>query len=276
MTDNIDPQVEAEAIPDLTVSDLGPVLQTLTPTQLALVLSMARAMQVPVTVSDTSDSDIIDDVFAETMSNLLTLHHALHEEPLNKKSFEYLFKQCLVASGHPAEINPTPGDESWDIRGAGFKWSLKTEAAKGISAATVKIEKLMEAIWVREATDPDKCAEAVRARINRHMQDYDRIIVLRAFVTTHGYRYDLVEIPKRVLVAHFESAEPQQFQKQGRSISYGADFSNTVGSKVFRILLDSSVEKIRLWYRSDFARVHGRWQVQVEAAQAAQQNTIEA
>lgn len=276
MNDERDPPLEADTILGLTVADLRPVLETLTSTQLALVLSMARAMQIPVVVSDTADSDIVDDVFAETMSNLLTLHHALHEEPLNKKSFEYLLKQCLVASGRPAVINPAPGDESWDVEGAGYKWSLKTEAAKGISVSTVKIEKLMEAIWVREATDPDKCAEAVRTRINRHIQDYDRIIVLRAFATQDGYRYDLVEIPKPLLVASFENADPQQFEKQGRSISYGADFCDMHGARIFRILLDSSVEKIRLWFRSDFALIHGRWLVHVDAAQAAQQNTIEA
>ncbi|SEL98763.1 hypothetical protein SAMN04515665_12533 [Blastococcus sp. DSM 46786] len=251
-------------------------LTGLTETQLNILASMAEAMRVPVDVSDTDGSDLASVTFIEAMSNLLTLHHAQHEEPLNKKSFEYLFKTCLIASGRPAQMNPSPGDESWDIREADMRWSLKTEAAKGISPNMIRIEKLMEARWVRESNTPAQCAREVRLRLPQHMRDYDRILVLRAFARPGAYLYELVEVPKDLLVRAFTTARPADFEKQGSSISFGANFSGSDGKRIFRMLLDSSVEKIRLWYQRDSARVHGRWLVQVDRAQEAQQNAIEA
>lgn len=217
-------------------------------------------------------SDLVEEKFSETMSNLLTLHHALHEEPLNKKSFEYLFKQCLAAAGYSARLNPRPGDSAWDVEGGGFRWSLKTEAAKGISAKSIKIEKLMEARWVREATSPHSCAEAIRTILPGHLQHYDRLLVLRAFQRNNAYSYSLEEISIDLLTKKFISVSPEDIGKRGKAISYGADFYDDRDDKIFRILLDSSVEKIRLWFQADKAVTHGTWTICVEEVQAAQQS----
>lgn len=255
---------------------LHALLPRLTFTQAVLLESMAHAMLVPVDTVIAHDTDIASPLFVEAMSNILALHHALHEEPLNKKSFEYMLKQCFLADGQEAEINSNPGDEAWDIRAAGQRWSLKTEAAVGISARQIKVEKLMEARWVREADTPDKCAKNVSERLPLHMRHYDRMLVLRAFKLRGGYRYFLEEIPLRPLVDALSGAKPQQFAKKGRSISYGADFPAAQdGIRAFRILLDSSVEKIRLWYTTSQARHHGSWFVHVDMTRGAQQKTIE-
>lgn len=254
---------------------LVPLLKQLTPTQLVLLESMARAMLVPVDTSIRDDSDIASPLFVEAMSNILSLHHALHEEPLNKKAFEYMLKQCFLAVGQDAELNSAPGDEAWDIRAAGQRWSLKTEAALGISPTQIKVEKLMEARWVREAGTPQECAEGVAERLPQHMTHYDRILVLRAFKARSGYEYHMEEIPLGFLVSALQQAEPHQFAKTGRSISFGADFLAPDGTRAFRILLDSSVEKIRLWYTTSHARHHGTWFVHVDATQGVQTKTIE-
>ncbi len=183
-------------------------LTNLSANQLSLVSSIAHALQIPVDTTISPHSDIVDETFSETISNLLTVHHALHEEPLSKKSFEYLFKQCLTKGGRPARLNPNPGDSTWDVEGAGFKWSLKTEAARGISANSIKVEKLMEARWVREATTPEKCAEAVRTLLPRHMDHYQRVLVLRAFKTQNGYSYFLEEIPANLLLGEVRFCSP--------------------------------------------------------------------
>jgi len=208
------------------------------------------------------------------MSNLLTVHHALHEEPLSKKSFEYLFKQCLGAAGISARLNPNPGDAAWDVEGADIRWSLKTEAAKGISRRIIKIEKLMEARWVREATTPESCAEAVRTLLPRHMGDYQRIVVLRAFSTVDGFSYSLEEIPTALLLDKFSEVKASDIAKNGKAKSYGADFFDNDGQKIFRLLLDSSVEKVRLWFQADYSVNHGSWRIQVGDVQEAQQELI--
>lgn len=253
---------------------LTDALARLTPSQLTLIESMARAMQVPVDIGGTRSSDIVDDAFAETMANLLTIHHATHEEPLNKKSFEYLFKSCLLAQGLDAGLNPNPGNENWDVRGGEQKWSLKTEAAVGISRNQIKVEKLMEARWVREALTPTDCAYGVSTRVASHLHDYGRIVVLRAFKMADGYEYLLQEIPKASLAEHLKAARPENFSKNGKSISFGADFKDDNGHRLFRVLLDSSVEKVRLWFSADAAVLHGRWRVHGEAAREAHQSSI--
>lgn len=90
-------------------------------------------------------------------------------------------KGCAKGSGKTAEMNPGQGTATWDLRTGGARWSLKTEAVRGISPDTVRIEKLMEGHWIRECTNPVKCAAAVRTHAPARMAAYDRIIVLCAF-----------------------------------------------------------------------------------------------
>jgi hypothetical protein len=243
-------------------SDFASVLARLTPRRRALLLRMAEALTAPAVIQR-HDSDLVDDPFSETLANSLLLHHAIHEEPLNKESFEYVMKGCAEAGGHFAELNPGRGTGTWDIRVDDLRWSLKTEAARGISPRTVKIEKLMEARWIRECTNPARCAAAVRAQIPAHMDGYDRILVLRAFRLAGGaMRYDLVEPPKELLLARLSAVPPTAFTKEGAKESYGADIDDENGQRVFRILLDSSVEKIRIWFNLEHCRLHGSWTVQ--------------
>lgn len=255
-------------------TEIATQLTKLSPNQLSLVASIAHALQVPVDTTMDPNSDIVDETFSETISNLLTVHHALHEEPLNKKSFEYLFKQCLTKGGDSARLNSNPGESAWDVEGAGFKWSLKTEAARGISANSIKVEKLMEARWVREATTPEKCAEAVGTILPRHMDHYQRVLVLRAFKTQNGYSYFLEEIPVQLLLEKFAAVRPDDITKKGKAISFGADFFDDHGAKIFRILLDSSVEKVRLWFQTSRATHHGWWGIKVSDVQEIQQESM--
>jgi hypothetical protein len=137
------------------------MVQRLNDQQLVLLERMAEALTVPVDVIRPA-SEVGDNAFANTMTNFLLMHHAIHEEPLNKAAFEYVLKACAEAAGRTAELNPHRGSATWDVRILHERWSLKTEAALGMSKSTVKVEKLMEARWIRECTNPAKCANAVR------------------------------------------------------------------------------------------------------------------
>jgi hypothetical protein len=208
------------------------------------------------------ESDLVKGAFAETLANSLLLHHAIHEEPLGNESFGHILKACAAASGMPVQLNPDRGTATWDIQVAGTRWSLKTEAARGISPSTVRVEKLMEARWIRECTNPEKCAMAVRAHVPKHMAGYDRMIVLRAFrLEDGGIRYDLVEPPVPVILEKLAAASPPVFTKDGARESYGASINAADGSRIFRILLDSTVEKIRIWLSVNHCRLHGSWTV---------------
>jgi hypothetical protein len=235
-------------------------LDVLPHSRLRMIASVVRALKTPADVEIGRETDIVDARFAETMANLLVLHHALHEEPLSKKRFEYVFRQCLIEQGHEASLNEAPGTLTYDVIGAGRRWSLKTEAARGISRQQVKIEKLMEARWIRECATAEDCAREVRDRLPGHMRGYDRILVLRAFVETDATEYTLEEVPINVLQKCFAEAKPDMFERRKKSPSFGADFYEPgETTRAFRMLLDSSVEKVRIWF--DLARClhHGRW-----------------
>jgi hypothetical protein len=212
------------------------------------------------------DSDLVDDAFAETLANSLWLHHAMHEEPLNRNSFAYVMKGCAEASGKTAELNPSRETATWDVRIGRTGWSLKTEAARGPSPDTVTIEKLMEARWIRECTNPALCAAAVRTHVPAHMADYDRIIVLRAFqLEGQRVRYDLMEPPVTAILEKLSAVSPSAFSKVG--VSYGASIDDADGSRIFRILLDSTTEKVRIWLSLAHCRMHGSWTVKSTSIQ---------
>jgi hypothetical protein len=185
-------------------------------------------------------------------------------------------KSCAEAAGKTAELNPGQGTGRWDLRIGGTGWSLKTEAARNISPGTVKMEKLMETRWIRDCTDPAKCAAAVRTHVPAHMAGYDRIIVLRAFrLEDREIRYDLVEPPLAVILEKLSAVSPSVFTKAVAMESYGASVDDVDGSRIFRVLLDSSAEKIRIWFSVAYCRMHGSWTVkfadiqQLAATQAA-------
>jgi Type II site-specific deoxyribonuclease len=248
---------------------LAQAVASLTPRQQQLLQRMADALAVPVAV-EIGESDLVDAAFAETLANFLLLHHAIHEEPLNKAAFEYVLKGCAEASGHVAEQNAHRGTATWDVKIDDTRWSLKTEAALRMSPSKVRIEKLMEARWIRDCTNPAKCAAAVRREIPTHMAGYDRILMLRAFRHPgESIVYELIEPPKQVLFDQLTHATAQAFTKEGSKESYGADFSDTDGERIFRILLDSSVEKIRLWFSAEKCIRHGTWTVTPSTVQEA-------
>lgn len=242
---------------------IAEVVASLSDTQVGLLLRMAEAMLVPVRVDRAMGSDLVTDEFSEALANFLLLHHAIHVEPLNKAAFEYLFVACSEASGRAASRNPASGAASYDVEADGVRWSLKTEAGKRLSDSTVRIEKFMEARWIRECSNPAKCALAVRSQIPAHMEDYERIVILRARQdsTAQSTSYQLLELPKDELL-RLGQAQDDWFTKEGRKESYGADVIDDAGERVFRILLDSSVEKVRIWFRTTKAIDHGRWVVQ--------------
>ena len=264
------------------VKEIMEGLQVLSPRQLFIVARMVRHLHVPVTYIPTGASGVVDERFAEEMSNLLSLHHSTHESPLSKKPFEYVIKQCLIAQGHAeADLNPKPGAFTYDVFWNNERWSLKTEAAQRISKRQVKIEKLSEALWIREAETPEQCATEVRERLSRHMAGYDKILILRAQTRPEDFVYTLEEVPKELLRQVIASAQPSMFAKTARGtkegISFGADFKHPVnGDKLFRMLLDNRVEKVRIWFQLKYCIHHGTWIVRRPGSSAQLFTSVQA
>jgi hypothetical protein len=213
-------------------------------------------------------SDLATPPFVNCFSNFLLLHHGMYEDPLNKEAFEYLFKIANQAAGRHVTRNRLRGSATHDVRVDDTRWSLKTEAGKSQSANTIKIEKWMEARWVRECHNPTSCVNAMHYVVE-HMNDFERIAVLKAWTAKDGSEilYRLLELPKASILK-LGDLPHQAFTKEGAKMSYGANLVGEDGSRILRILLDSSVEKVRIWYSADHAIDHGSWRLALSSDRA--------
>ena len=242
-------------------ADLQEALSKLRPSQLGLLVRMAAALGRPVDVWRDPNSDICNQQFAEAAGNFLALHHGTHDERLNKKGFEFLFKFASEATGRMAILNKNTTDAAEDIRVDGVSFSLKTQADKAIKKSAIYIQKLMEARWIRECKTRADFARQTQAKVADHLSRYGRIMVLRGFPASKGIiSYDLVEIPKALLM-RVKALRASDFSKRNSYGSSGAEVSDGKGV-AFRILLDGSVEKVRIFnLRVDRCRIHGAWKI---------------
>jgi hypothetical protein len=234
-------------------------LEGLTESQQAILLEMATCLLREVRCQVDPSSDIVTPLFRENIANRLLLHHATNEELFKKKPFEYAFKAACEADGKNASIVDSQTNPGADVIVNGTKFSLKSEAAAGISATHITISKLMEARWIRECATNDDFARETRARVGRHLREYERVLMLRAS-TTGGRNvvYELVEIPRDLLLA-VESVRPTDFGTRTRNGSNSATIRYN-GVDAFTLRLDGSVEKVtvsRLAKR--LCRAHATW-----------------
>lgn len=207
-------------------------------------------------------SDLVDDVFAAAFTNSLRRHHAVDVKPLTRNSFVYAVKDAAEASGNAAERNASQGAEAWDLMIDRTCWLLKTEGSRRLSPGTVRIEKLLEARWIRDCTGPASYAMAVRAFLPEFAAHCDRMMVLRTSLEEERIRYDLIEPPLAVVLDKLLTLSQSDFSTAGRGRFYGVDIDDSDGSRICRVLFDSTVEKIRIWFSMAHCRPHGTWIVQ--------------
>jgi hypothetical protein len=239
--------------------------------RIILLQKMAAAMTTSIVKNIAADSDIATHDFEVAFSNQLLIHHATTDEPLNKKSFEYLLRNAFEADGRRATINPKTG--TWDVKVDGIPLSCKTQAGRGISSR-IEIQKLMEAKWIRDCRTSEEHVRQAIPLLTHHLGHYKRILMLRAFrVSDEMYRYRLIEVPMeliRLLLAITpETVIRNKETKKTKDPSWGAYIpyswdGKPVKGKGFRMLFDRSVEKVRVYSLPEgHCRFHGEWQIPV-------------
>jgi type II restriction enzyme len=244
---------------DELLRQLHEIAPQLTATRLMLLNRMALALQAQFDSSSNPESDFATPLFSEYFASRLLIHHAVVEEKLNKKSFEYIFRDALRCDGKTAEIavsNVYPGA---DLLVDEARISLKTEASKNIRQDRITISKLMEAPWIRDQ-DASGLARLAADKLREHLASYDRIFMLRAFnLKTNKVKYDLVEIPHGLLSlgANIDSGDI--------TLSLGRSGGGSVtiwqnGREAFTLRLDGSVEKVTITnLRVALCTVHATW-----------------
>lgn len=135
----------------------------------------------------------------QDLGDTLRIHHAFSAEAFSKDKFEYALEQLLRFRGVDAKLAPK-GNRGHDITIRGMRVSLKTQADKSIKDSRIWISKFMElggGKWVDKPSD----LIGLREQFLRHLDGYDRIFTLRTLRREPEWLYELVEIPKRILLA---------------------------------------------------------------------------
>jgi hypothetical protein len=243
------------------IAELINTVEGLDASQIELLTNMAKAMQEGVDVTVGPASDLLSAGFVSAFSNILRMHHANHTEKLNKQGFEYAFTAASSAAGRAAAMTGSGTHPGADVVVDGVGYSLKTEAAQGIRPRAIVISKLMEARWIRDCQTPDDFAAGTREHIVKHLQQYERILMLRAFkLKAGGICYDLWEIPRSLLL-EMEKLKGTDFRPKAKSGGSRADV-NVDGEKVFTLNLDGSVEKVQILNLAvSRCSLHGSWTI---------------
>lgn len=241
--------------------EISRITQVLDAGQLNLLLEMARAMTCEIQHYVHPESDILVPEFAGNFSNRLIIHHATCEEKFKKKSFEYAFCAASRSANRAAAIVSDPTNPGADVIVDGVKFSLKTEAAKSIRSDKITISKLMEAAWMKTCQTKYDFAAGTRERIVSHLENYERIIMLRAFsVKGDAVRYDFVEIPRDMLlsVRHVTSTDFTDIT-QARGTRAIVKYR---GKNAFSLVMDGSDDKITISNLFvSLCVTHGSWTV---------------
>ncbi len=153
------------------------------------------------------------------------------------------------------------GQRGFDIEIAGEKFSLKTEAAKGIRENTIHISKFMELGGGTWGSNP-KDLIGLRAQFMNALNGISRILVLRALKKGDPlFLYELVEIPKNLLLkAANGRLEMMKDSKQKPKPGYCYVEEN--GNTYFSLYFDGGGErKLQVkGLQKSLCTVHATWQ----------------
>lgn len=230
---------------DELLKQLNEIVPGLTATRLMLLNCMALALKVRFDSFLSPSSDLATLVFSEYFASRLLIHHAVVEEKLNKKSFEYILRDSFRHDGRNAFITTSAVYPGTDLIVDGVRFSLKTEASRDIQNTRITISKFMEARWIRDQ-DAYGLAQLASNRLAGHLAGYDRILMLRAFnVVDSKVKYDLIEIPHNLLniASHIQPADINL--NPGLSGGGSATIWHN-NHKAFTLRFDGSVEKVTI------------------------------
>ena len=206
---------------------------------------------------------LLDAVSVGDFGDVLRIHHVFSAEPFTKDKFEYALVQVLGWRGLDASLAPK-GNPGHDATVESLRFSFKTQADKNIKSDEIWISKFMElgkGTWGDNPND----LEPLRRAFLEHLQRYDRIFTLRALGKTPNWHYELVEIPKQLLVlAKDGELEMKLNSRQNPKPGY-CHVRNPDGTLLFQLYFDAGSERklqVKALRKSECI-VHAEWQFTV-------------
>ena len=244
-------------------------IDKLSPRQIKRVERLVTALLRGVQITVNPNSGFADSEFMEAFGDLLVAHNEGSKIPLTKDKFEYAMVDALNESGYEAYKVPN-GNPGEDIVVDGVPWSLKTQADRSIKEDRLHISKFME--LGKGSWDTEEDMIALRGRMYTHMTAYERIFSLRCFPRNRNsngetiYRYELVEIPKRLLLMSKNfPIDIMANSRQNPKPAY-CRVSDDTGREIYALYFDGGTER-KLQVKNldkDLCTVHGTWQFSVQ------------
>jgi hypothetical protein len=206
--------------------------------------------------------DIVNDCILQDFGDALRINHCFSREAFTKDKFEYALERVANIYGIKAKLAPR-GNPGHDITINTIRFSLKTQADKGINPRFLHISKFMElgkGQWGNQESD----LVGLREQFFHHMQSYDRILSLRRLKTRKDglWKYELVEIPKSLLEESKNGDLKMMLgTKQTGSIPGYCDVFDENGTLKFQLYFDGGTERKLQIKRLDksYCTVHAEW-----------------
>lgn len=258
----------ANPLPD-NITALAAKLGNLSQSQLALLDNIITQFSAKATFTANPKSDLISDCMLREMGDALRIHHCFSAEPFTKDKFEYALEKaanfCEITAQRARRGNP-----GHDITIRTHKYSLKTQADASIKANKVHISKFME-LGKGQWGDKLEDLAGLRERFFHHLENYERILTLRKLNVPGQHFYELVEIPKSLLLRAAEGkleirSDSKQFPKPGYCTVIDDD-----GGVLFQLYFDGGSERKLQIKNLDKAHciVHATWQFSSEQSHPA-------
>lgn len=210
------------------------------------------------------DSRLISDDILTDFGYALLIHQAFSNEPFSKDKFEYVLARVLEMHGVNAQLAPK-GNPGHDITIDNIKVSLKTQANSNIRKNYLWISKFMELGKGNWGDNPSDL-NSLLSQFFAHLENYNRILVLRAISKKPNWHYELVEIPIDLL----KEAENGDLEMKTNSKQYpkpGYCYVTDANKKLkFQLYFDGGSERKLQIKRLDkkLCRVHCEWKFTID------------
>ena len=248
--------------PSQVPHELIELLGKLSKRKLAFVESVVTGLTGDMSEWRNSKSDLACEVFLEEFGVYLLAHHVAASKPLTKAHFERAMERVLKLAGRKAELSPA-GNPGHDITIDGTKFSLKTQADRHIKSESLWISKFME-LGKGDWSDKPEQLKGLRAQFLRHMQNYERVLSLRALKRIENgkvhWHYELVEIPKALLEEAAKGKLEMMDSRQNPKPGY-CTVKDAKGDVKFQLYFDGGTErKLQIKdLKKKLCIVHGTW-----------------
>lgn len=143
------------------------------------------------------EQKLMNEEWSLSFGDALMIHHAFSNEPFTKDKFEYALVSTANLVDIPADFAPR-GNRGHDVIIGLTKYSLKTQADKGIKKDFIWISKYME-LGKGEWGDKPEHLKTLLLSFLDHLKESDKILILRCLQKAPNWKYELVEIPKTLL-----------------------------------------------------------------------------